>query len=282
VGSGEEEVGEDLMNIVERKMVELLRDLKSNHHVVGVKAEFEAEGTRLEEALRLKEVLMKADLGLTLKIGGCEAVRDIYEARVIGVSRIVAPMVETEYALTKFLAALNLAIPDDERSDIDIAINVETAQACSRFPMMLAVPGIEKLNGIVIGRSDMCGSLGLDRDSINSEKVFEVTAPVIAAAKERGLEVAIGGGVSAQSLPMFRRLSPGHLDRYETRKVIFSCPGALADDAEAGILKALQFELYWLSNKRDFYGLIHREDEARIRTLETRYRRTMDAMGIKP
>jgi len=34
-------------------------------------------------------------LGLTLKIGGSEAIRDMFEARVLGVSRIVAPMVET-------------------------------------------------------------------------------------------------------------------------------------------------------------------------------------------
>ena len=81
------------MNLTERKMVDILRDLKEHHDVVGVKAEFEAEGTRMDEALRLKEVLMKADLGLTLKIGGCEALRDMYEARVVGVSRIVAPMI---------------------------------------------------------------------------------------------------------------------------------------------------------------------------------------------
>jgi hypothetical protein len=45
------------MNNLERKMVEVLQDLKANHNVVGIKAEFEAEGTRLEEALRLKEVV---------------------------------------------------------------------------------------------------------------------------------------------------------------------------------------------------------------------------------
>src|SRR5688572_28346185 len=101
------------MNLTERKMVDVLTDLKENYHVVGVKAEFEAEGTRLEEALRLKEVLMKVGLGLTLKIGGCEALRDMYEARVIGVSRLVAPMIETPYALKKFLSAVSLAFPKD-------------------------------------------------------------------------------------------------------------------------------------------------------------------------
>jgi hypothetical protein len=79
------------LNKIEREMVEVLTDLRENHHVVGVKAEFEAEGTRLEEAMRLKEVISAAGLGLTLKIGGCEAIRDMFEARVLGVSRIVAP-----------------------------------------------------------------------------------------------------------------------------------------------------------------------------------------------
>ena len=48
-------------------MVETLVDLKANHHVIGVKAEFEAEGTRIEEAMRLKEVVTRAGLDLTIK-----------------------------------------------------------------------------------------------------------------------------------------------------------------------------------------------------------------------
>ena len=98
------------MNNLEKKMVLILQDLKENHHVVGVKAEFEAEGTRLEEAMRLKEVVSKAGLDLTIKIGGCEAIKDMYEARVIGVNKIVAPMVETAYALKKYLMATKLEL----------------------------------------------------------------------------------------------------------------------------------------------------------------------------
>ena len=80
------------MNKLEKQMVETLKDLKSNHHVIGIKAEFEAEGTRLEEAMRLKEVVTKAGLEMTIKIGGCEAMKDMYDAKVIGVNAIVAPM----------------------------------------------------------------------------------------------------------------------------------------------------------------------------------------------
>lgn len=268
------------MNAIEQRMVSVLADLRENHHVIGVKAEFEAEGTRIEEAMRLKEVVMKAGLDLTLKIGGCEAIRDMYEARVLGVSRIVAPMIESAYALKKFLQAVGLAFPADEREQIDFAINIETATAVSVLDKMLALPNIDQLDGIVIGRVDLSHSLGLGRDDINSEQVFEITEAVTAKAKAKGLQTAIGGGVSAHSLPLFRKLPRGQLNYYETRKVIFGCPGALSADAEKGILKAVNFELLWLKNKRDFYGMIFAEDESRIHMLEERYRRAMEKVGI--
>jgi len=50
------------MNQLEKKMVELLIELREEHSVVGVKAEFEAEGTRIEEAMRLKEISTRAGL----------------------------------------------------------------------------------------------------------------------------------------------------------------------------------------------------------------------------
>ena len=90
------------MTNLEKRMISVLKDLKENNHVIGVKAEFEAEGTRMEEALRLKEVVSAAGLDLTVKIGGCEAIKDLYDSRVIGVSRIIAPMVESPHALKNF------------------------------------------------------------------------------------------------------------------------------------------------------------------------------------
>lgn len=269
------------MNLTERTMVDVLKDLKENHHVVGIKAEFEAEGTRIEEALRLKEVCMKADLGLTIKIGGCEALRDMYECRVIGVERMVAPMVESAYALEKFLEAAKMAYPENERQDIVFAVNVETISACRAFDEMLALPAIGLLGGVVMGRVDLTGSMRLGRDAINCPEVLAITKELLCKAKAKSLETAIGGGVSAHSLPFFRDLPAGTLDRYETRKVIFGCPGALAADADKGILKAVGFELLWLKNKRDYYKAISEEDAQRIDMLESRYKKSIEAAGGK-
>jgi 4-hydroxy-2-oxoheptanedioate aldolase len=266
------------MNLLERRMVDALKDLREKHYVIGIKAEFEAEGTRMEEALRLKEVCMKADLGITLKIGGCEAIKDMYESRTIGVERIVAPMVETPYALKKFLAATKLVYPQDECEDLKFAVNIETIDAYKAFDKMRDLPEVDKLHGIVMGRVDLTGSMGMTREDINERVILDITRELFTKAKEKTLECAVGGGVSAASLPFFRELG-NLIDRYETRKVIFRCPDALNDKADAGILKAVGFELMWLKNKRDYYGLIFEEDAQRIVMLEGRYKKMIEAAG---
>lgn len=269
------------MNTLEKKMIDVLIDLKENHDVIGVKAEFESEGTRMEEALRLKEVISKAGLDLTIKIGGCEAIKDLYDARSIGVTRIVAPMIESAYALKKYLEATRLAFPKDERDDVSFLINVETVVGHNNFDEMLALEEINQLSGIVLGRGDLACSMGMTRDDINHSKVFDIACDVLTKAKQHNMENVIGGGVSAESLPFFRKLPLKVLDKYETRKVLFHCPEIIPENAHNGILKAVGFEIMWLKNKRDFYGLIYNEDKARIEILQDRYEKSINAIGGK-
>jgi len=269
------------MNILEKRMVDILKNLKENHYVVGVKAEFEAEGTRLEEALRLKEVVTKAGLDLTIKIGGCEALKDMYDARAIGVTRIVAPMIESGYALEKYLRSAKNVFPKDEIDDVDLLINLETLTGYKNFGQMLEMLKSKeyKLKGIVLGRVDMVGSMGLKREDVNSQQIFEIAKDIFLKAKDKNLECVIGGGVSKESLPFFRELPKGTLDKYETRKIIFKCPEALNKEAEKGILKAVGFELMWLKNKKNFYKMIFEEDSTRIEMLQGRYEQLIKEAG---
>lgn len=257
------------MNKLETQMVDLLTDLKENYHVSGIKAEFEAEGTRLDEAMRLKDVTAQAGLGLNIKIGGCEAIKDMLDSISLGAQRIIAPMVETPYALQKFIKAAQMVY--GERIDnVELLVNIETITAYNNFDAMLAVPEIKYLNGIVIGRVDFVGSMGLGRDEINGQKVLDYTLELAAKAKAKGLTVVVGGGVSVDSINFFKAFPKGHLDRFETRKVIFQCPEAINNSEEA-FLKAVEFELLWLKNKQNHYAAIAHEDNERIKMMEARY-----------
>jgi 4-hydroxy-2-oxoheptanedioate aldolase len=266
------------MNSTEKEMVALLNEMRSKFHVTGLKAEFEAEGTRMEEAMRLKDVASKAGLGLNIKIGGCEAIKDMFDASALGSERIIGPMIETPYALKKFIGATRIAFGAFDES-VEFLINLETETAFRNFDAMLAIPEARRLHGIVIGRVDLCGSMGLSREAINDKPVLDLALVAAAKAKAAGKQVVVGGGVSVHSLPFFRTFPPGHLDRFETRKVIFSCPGAL-DNPEEAFLKAVQFELLWLKNKKAYYGAIHHEDDARMEMMERRYRDSMEMARI--
>ena len=268
------------MNQLERKMLATLKDLKENHHVVGIKAEFEAEGTRMEEALRLKEVVTKAGLDLFIKIGGCEAIKDMFDARTIGVKGIVGPMIETGYAMSKYVKATHFVFPEEERQEMEFLINVETKTGMEHLEEMMARPEFKEVSGIVLGRVDMTGSMGLTREDINSDTIFDIANLLCNKMQQAHKKMIIGGGVSAHSLPFFKRLPAGSLTRFETRKIIFDAQTALQDpNADKGILKAVGFELMWLKNKRDFYGMIFKEDAARIEMLEARYKKLIEEAG---
>ncbi|MFM7389620.1 MAG: aldolase/citrate lyase family protein [Vampirovibrionales bacterium] len=268
------------MNRLEKKMLDALKDLRENHHCIGIKAEFEAEGTRMEEALRLKEVITRAGLDLSIKIGGCEALKDMFEARTIGVNAIIAPMVESPYALKKYIHSAKLAFPAEEREDVAFLINIETITGFNNFADMLAIPEAAELTGIVLGRVDMTGSMGLSREEINSPQILNIAQVLAKQTQAANKKLIIGGGVSSDSLPFFRSLPEGVLYKYETRKIIFDAQAGLASaNPEAGLVKAVGFELMWLKNKRDYYGLIFEEDANRIVMLEKRYAALLDKYG---
>ena len=265
------------MNTLENKMTDTLIDLKENYNVIGVKAEFEAEGTRLTEALRLKEIVTKAGLNLTIKIGGCEAIKDMYDARAIGIDTIVAPMIETSYAMKKYVNAKNSVFSKDEQSQMKFMVNIETITGFNNLKDMVSSQDFAEIDGCVLGRLDMTGSLGIPREDVNTPIILDMAKKMSNEISKYNKDFVIGGEVSAESLLFFKQIP--YLSKYETRKIIFDASKSLKNsNAHKGILKAVEFELMWLKNKRDIYKVIHDEDLQRLNLLEDRYKKSIEEM----
>lgn len=260
------------MNKIERQMTEILLEGRERYGYASVKAEFEAEGTRVDELLRLLEIAHKAGLDLTVKIGGCEAIRDLLESKQFGVRYVVAPMVETPYALSKYIDARHKMFNADEAIDTDFLFNMETITAYENreaITDLAAAPG--GVNGIVFGRVDFTGSMGFGRDRIECPEITEKVLTVSQLCKDKGLDFVVGGAVSIDALDNLHAFRDCYLTRFETRKVVFDAAVLDRGDIHDGLLNAVHFELLWLINKREYYGAIHCEDDKRIEMLESRW-----------
>ena len=256
---------------MEQSFKEMLQVLKRNKSrgPIALKAEFEAEGTRMSEFLILKEISALIGMPLVLKIGGCEAIRDLIECRDLFVQNIVAPMIETSYAASKFAGAINRVYIDLEKPNL--YINIETITAYNNLDQILSVIK-GTINGIILGRVDYVGSLSLSRNDVNSDLVLEHAKRISKKALDSNLELVVGGGVSIESIPFLRELSLVNLSRFETRKCVFTSDILdNKDELKQALKDSVLFELLWLKYKRKRNRVISQEDESRISMLEKRH-----------
>ncbi len=254
------------MNKIERQMLDKLKCLKQDHGIIAVKAEFEAEGSRTDELVMLNEVIFKADMQLYIKIGGCEAVRDLDQCRLLGASGIMAPMIESPFAMKKFVGAAKKVYGRDV-DDVEWIINAETV-TCHKNLDAILDEGKGFLSTVSIGRVDLSASMGLTRAEINGDEVFKMTKDIAERSKKYGYKVNFGGGISFDAVPFICSLYPLN-DRFETRKIVFRA----SDDPEkikAGILTAMEFETLYLKNKCEFYNRMSMEDQARLEMMAER------------
>jgi 4-hydroxy-2-oxoheptanedioate aldolase len=202
----QERKGREPMNSTGNKMVEILKELRDDYGCTAVKAEFEAEGSRTEEMVMLCEVLNTCDVPLTIKIGGCEAVRDLDQCKLLGADSIMAPMIETPFALSKFKGAAQ-KVYGDEYDDINWIINAETVTCQNNYDEILKV-GEGFLNMVGIGRVDYSASRGLTRADINNEVMLEACIDFAKRSRAAGLQVAFGGGISFEAIPFIQAMTP--------------------------------------------------------------------------
>lgn len=233
------------------------------NNLIGIKQSFEDEGVILDDINTIRTITKFNNLKLSVKIGGCEAKSDIRQCKYIGVDGIVAPMVETEFALQKFIESVS------HISDIKFYVNIESKTAYENIDKILDSPSAKMLSGIVVGRSDFVKSYGHDKSFVNSDFIFEKTYQIMKKAKSYGLETLMGGNLSPKSVEFISKLKSENLiDYIETRNVIIKVDDI--SEIENDIQSAIEFETIWLDYKSKKYKEISDSYYSRSQTLKER------------
>ncbi len=250
-----------------------LETLVRESAVVALKTGTEVEDMSFAEIALLRE-LSQGLLPLFVKIGGPEARNDIRELNHIGVDGLIAPMIESPYALQNFIGSLRDCLSAADYERIEKGINLETITGFQNMNAILELPEAAELDQVTAARSDLSGAMG--GLATNDPRVSESCAAIVARCRKSGLRTSIGGGILpdvAEGL-----IAAAAPDTINTRHMVLDCAAMRATGSVADCVRAaLEFELLLslrLASLDSAAGVRATAHEARARTLEQRLARS--------
>ena len=248
--------------------------LLNTNSIIAIKAEFEAEGTRIEELIILSELCCNKNIDLTLKVGGPSAQRDFYEAFQLGAKNILIPMVESEYSLLSSFETYSkfLSIFKDLNTAPNLFINIESNLSFKNLDKIIDTILKEKLplSTIVIGRSDLSESLKIK--DVNSKKVLNISEQIL--EYKNLFNITLGGNLTSESFNFINYLNLKGLHSFESRKCTFKSKIPMSyEEFNKTISLGLEFELAWLKYKKAFYTNRSNLDNNRIKIIEARLKK---------
>jgi len=218
----------------------------------GVKLEYESEFYDEKSAYELAELVHRVDLDLCVKLGGFSSIQDLHLCKRLCANSIVAPMIESAYAVEKFLSSVNMVYA---KGYPELLLNIETKTAFDNLNEILEKSD-KRISGFVIGRSDLKKSLNIQNpDDI---QVLLYCKKLSEICKNNNKKLIIGGKINTNSIDFISKI--GYLTAIETRKVIFNTYAL----NEESIKEFLKFELKTLQFKKMSYN----EDLERIKFIE--------------
>jgi len=185
------------MKNLKNEMIQILKGLKKTHGVTAIKASFETEDIQLFEQLRIVELAAAAGVGIVVKLGGSEALTDIRLARMLGATAVLGPMIESKFALEKYLELCGRTFAADEK--VKYLINIETGAGCSRIEEITSAYNVDMLDTVVLGRTDLSNSI--KADDVNAPEVLALARELFGKLKPRSIRCLVGGGITAKAVP---------------------------------------------------------------------------------
>ena len=230
----------------------------------GVKISFEDEGALINELMTMRYITACANIELSVKIGGCEDKRSIHDCIHLQCNTIVSPMIESSFALNKYISSLEMCKYDGKRS-----FNLETNYGYSNMNEIKEV--WKKMNSITVGRVDFVSSINKDRTFVNSPYMYNMVENVFTEAKKDGLFCNLGGAISIDSKEFIMKLIEKNiLDYFETRYIIFEVCNVDMNNFEKMLYYANLFEVEWLKFISNRYSDYASKDTKRIQMIQER------------
>lgn len=230
-----------------QKNLKILHFLKSNCGACAIKLEFETEYTTSADNNLFCNFSKEAEIALSIKIGGAGSIKDLVLAQNMNAQNIIAPMIESSYALTKFVECAKQL----QDSNINLYFNLETIEGFNNFDDILQNPDITLLSGIVFGRTDFAHSLGFQNcKKANSQVVLDYLNLTSQKLQNTPLELIVGGNISFNSIEFLKNIRGKNFSKIETRKIVFEKEKFL-NNAKIALEMALEFEQNWLEMKEN-------------------------------
>lgn len=256
------QIGSQTMPQSHKKLLELLKTLKEKYHAIGIKLELETEIISTKEIDFAQELAEESELKLVLKTSGGSAVSDIFLSKALNIKYILAPMIESKYALEKFYKNVKNICQNQQKY---LLFNIETITAFQNIDEILNSKYINNFSGIVFGRNDFCCSLEKNIEFCDNEEISEYIKIILEKIENKNLTLTIGGNISPNSKSFFKKINNDKFTNIETRKIIFD-KKILEADFEHALKTAIDFEQLWLESKSFTNPL----DKERIEVLKKR------------
>jgi len=239
--------------------------------VIGIKQSFEDEGVLDKDLVTISQLCKLTELELSVKIGGCEAISDIYRCVDLDVDSIVAPMIESTFGLQKFTESITNNLNEYNKSNTKYFINIESRQAFENINSILESPSSKTLNGIVVGRSDLTKSFGYGKQDVMSDEICRVVTYILQESKKLGMKTYMGGNIGTKSIEFIQDLfDKGFLDCIETRNVILGLNKNNINKLGTIISLMLEWESLWLESKSSHYKRFSKEYNTRAKEIKDR------------
>ena len=208
-----------------------------------IKISLEDEGLTFDQATKIACLTHQQQTPLNIKIGGAEAISDMRFAENIGCKGCVAPMIESSYALHKFISSVYKNSFDFK----NLFVNIESKQAYYNIKTILDSSDASHLYG------------------------FDMATEIFTLAKKKGLKKVMGGNLNINSFNFIKKLYDVNLlDYIETRNVKVKLSYGFLDNFKENLSSMLEFESEWLTCKYDNLIQISKDDKKRLDNLKLR------------